>query len=63
MIQSIWQVDCYPSFYTEYIVPKGIVEVIFNFSDDAAIGAQLGNKQYQLGNCFINGFNRADIIV
>lgn len=61
MIQSIWQVDCFPSFHTEYIVPKGIVEIIFNFSNGSAIDAQLGNKQYHLGNCFINGFNKNPI--
>ena len=43
------------------IIPKGIVEVIFNFSGSYPIPSQLGNMHYHLPNCFINGFNKAPI--
>ena len=45
------------SFQNEHILPKGIVELIFNFSDGSPIAAQVGTKQYHLTRCFINGFN------
>ncbi len=57
MIHSIWQVDHFTSFGTEYILPKGIVEIIFNFSDCPPINAQLNGNKYSLPNCFINGYN------
>lgn len=44
-------------------MPKGVVEIIFNFSDGGAIPAQLGGRQYHLSNCFINGFNKAPVRV
>jgi AraC-like DNA-binding protein len=61
IIHSIWQVDHFTSFDKEYIIPKGIVEIIFNFSDSARIVAQLDDKKYHLPNCFINGFNTTPI--
>ena len=61
MIHSIWQVDYSPSFHMEQIMPKGVVEIIFNFSDSGSIPAQLGNKQFDLSKCFINGFNTAPV--
>jgi AraC-like DNA-binding protein len=61
VIHSIWQVEHFTSFQKEQIIPKGIVEIIFNFSDSSFIPAQLGSKQYHLTNCFINGFNTAPI--
>ena len=60
-IHSIWQVDGFTSFEKEYIIPKGIVEVIFNFSESAPILTQLGGRKYHLPNCFINGFNTKPI--
>lgn len=38
-----------------------MVEVIFNFSDDPPILAHVGDKQYHLSNCFINGFNTTPV--
>lgn len=61
VIHSVWQVDVFHLFHKEYIIPKGVVEVIFNFSDSPFIPAQLGNKRQYLSNCFISGFNTAPI--
>jgi hypothetical protein len=55
VIHSIWQVDYLPSFSTEYIIPKGIVEIIFNFSDGQSVIEHSDSNQYALPNCFING--------
>jgi AraC-like DNA-binding protein len=63
VIHSIWQVEGFTSFQKEFILPKGIVEVIFNFSGSSPILAQLHNGQIQLPNCFINGFNKTIIEV
>ena len=63
VIDSIWQVDHFTSFEKEYIIPKGIVEVIFNFSDCSSILAQLDSAKFHLPNCFINGFNTKPIQV
>lgn len=60
-IHAIWQVDTFHQFHKEYIIPKGVVEVIFNFSDSSFIPAQLGGKLHYLSNCFISGFNTTPI--
>jgi AraC-like DNA-binding protein len=57
IIHSIWQMDRFTSYVKEYIIPKGIVEIIFNFSDGSPIIAQFENRKYQLPKCFINGYN------
>jgi AraC-like DNA-binding protein len=61
LIQSIWQVEGSPFFQKEHIIPKGVVEAIFNFSNSDPIPSRLGDKQYHLSKCFINGFNTAPI--
>jgi AraC-like DNA-binding protein len=61
LVQSAWQVDHFTSFHKEHIIPKGIVEIIFNFSGSSPILARLNNKQFHLPNCFINGFNTSPI--
>jgi AraC-like DNA-binding protein len=63
VIHSVWQVDHFTSFEREYIIPKGRVEIIFNFSECSPILAQLDNTKYHLANCFINGFNTTPIQV
>ncbi|MGG9962476.1 helix-turn-helix domain-containing protein [Ferruginibacter sp. SUN106] len=61
MIHSMWQIDHRSNFNKEYILPKGVVEIIFNFSDGAPIVAQLQNTVHHLPHCFINGFNTTPI--
>lgn len=38
-----------------------MVEVIFNFNENAAINGELNGKQYRLGKCFINGLNTCPV--
>ena len=61
MVHSIWQVEGKPAFNKELILPKGIVEIIFNFSDRNPFVAQMANSQTYLPGCFINGFNTKPI--
>lgn len=60
-IHSVWQTGGFTPFHKEHIIPKGIVEVIFNFSDGSPMHAQVGDRPYQLSSCFINGFNRVPV--
>ena len=61
VIHSMWQVERFNSYHTENIIPKGIIEVIFNFDNNDPIPAFVGSKQYLLPKCFINGFNTLPI--
>ncbi len=61
IVKVIWQTNRAGAFIQEQIIPKGIIEVIFNFSEGAPIAARLGTRQYDLPRCFINGFNRSSI--
>ena len=60
-VHSLWQTERSLPFQEELIVPKGVVEVIFNFSDGAPVEAHLGGRHYRIKGCFINGFNTAPI--
>jgi AraC-like DNA-binding protein len=60
-VHSIWQVEGKPQFHKELILPKGIVEIIFNFSDRNPFVAQIAANRYYLPGCFINGFNTKPI--
>ncbi|MBK9530361.1 MAG: helix-turn-helix transcriptional regulator [Chitinophagaceae bacterium] len=61
VIHAIWQVDHFTPFGKEYIIPKGIIEIIFNFSDSSVILNKADSSEYHLPHCFINGFNRAPL--
>ena len=63
IIHSIWQIDQAPVLRQECILPKGIVEVIFNFSEGPPILAKAGDYSGRLPQCFISGFSQAPISV
>lgn len=42
-------------------MPKGVVEIIFNFSEGNSVNAKMGDTPYRLGRCFINGYNSLPI--
>jgi AraC-like DNA-binding protein len=60
-IHSIWQTGGFTPFQNEHIIPKGIIEVIFNFSEGFPMLAHVGNRSFHLSDCFINGFNRVPV--
>ena len=59
MVSLFWQIHTIP-FKKETIVPKGVMEIIFNFSDGHLKG-RLNSKSYALPACFINGFTSLPI--
>jgi len=61
IIHSIWQTGGLTPFHNEHIIPTGIIEVIFNFSEGPHMLAYLGDRQYHLSRCFINGFNTVPV--
>ncbi len=42
IVHSFWHMEGETVYKTETILPKGIVEIIFNFSDHCSIQAELG---------------------
>ena len=61
VVHSIWQVQRLNTFKNEHIIPKGIIEIIFNFSGGPIIPGKLGRKPFQISDCIINGFNKTPI--
>lgn len=59
----IWQTDGFPDFQNEIILPKGIVEIIFDFGDCLPVQARLDKQSGTLARCFINGFNTSPIFL
>jgi AraC-like DNA-binding protein len=60
---SIWQISGFSKYQYEIIIPKGIVEIIFNLGEFHSVQARLGNQNYSLEKCFINGFNTFPILL
>jgi len=57
----MWQVEGKPEFRKELILPKGSIEIIFNFSVNNPFHAKLATNAFYLPGCFINGFNTTPI--
>jgi AraC-like DNA-binding protein len=57
IIHSIWQTNRSTLFQKEFILPKGVIEIIFNLSKYSKSEAQINNRVYLLADCFINGYN------
>ena len=60
-IQAFWQMERGTPFHREIIVPKGVVEIIFNLNDHSPILSQIGGNEYSVPDSFINGFNTRPI--
>jgi AraC-like DNA-binding protein len=60
IVQLFWQTNWLTQFATETIIPRGIIEIIFDFSEQP-VHASLSNAPYRLARCFINGFNTRPI--
>jgi AraC-like DNA-binding protein len=61
VVHAIWQTSGYTPFQNEQVLPSGIIEVIFNFSEGSPMLAKMGNRSYHLAKCFINGFNTVPV--
>lgn len=62
IIRHIWQTDGVHRFDTEVIIPKGVVEILFDCGN-APVQASLGTKIYTPGRCFINGINTSPVFL
>lgn len=57
-VQFFWQINRNnANFSHEVIVPKGFVEIIFNFLPEATFSARLYNKNFSIPRCFIQGYH------
>ncbi len=52
-----WQSESMHSGSTEWILPKGVVEIIFDLTGQDNITAEIGKKRISLSSCFISGYN------
>ena len=63
LIFAIWQISGNPAYTKETIMPKGVVDIIFNFSESSIIEAKIDHTQIKLPKCFINGYNTEPIVM
>ncbi len=57
-VQYFWQVNrCNIHFKQETIIPKGNIEIIFNFFPDTTFNGKLYNKVFTMPKCFIQGYH------
>jgi AraC-like DNA-binding protein len=61
VIRSIWEVNDLSHGKNETIIPKGVVEIIFDLSGSAPVNSDINGKHLQLAKCFINGFNTSPV--
>ena len=61
IVQSFWQVTRQNLFRKEIIIPKGIVEIIFNFSSETKFQASLYDSEFILPRCFVQGYHTGPI--
>ncbi len=57
LVNSAWQMEGTPSYSHETILPKGVVELIFSFSEVPAFSHSPTDQKNNTPRCFINGMN------
>ncbi|TVQ69630.1 MAG: AraC family transcriptional regulator [Balneolaceae bacterium] len=60
-VQAFWQAARENSYSQEVIVPKGVVEIIFNFEPDTPFNTSLYGAGFVIPKCFIQGYHTAPI--
>lgn len=61
-VLHFWEADrCNTYFNRETILPKGAVEIIFNFCTDLIVEARLYEKPYTMPRCFIQAWHNRPI--
>lgn len=60
-VQLFWQTEQYNSFQCETIIPKGTIEIIFNFCNNSNYTARLNHQEIQIPRCFILGFTTTPV--
>ncbi|MCC6383598.1 MAG: AraC family transcriptional regulator [Bacteroidia bacterium] len=62
MVQLFWQVNRENDhFRREVILPKGIIEIVFNFLPEITFSGKLYNKTFTMPKCFIQGYHDSTI--
>jgi len=56
-VRSFWQTQGSPTYQSETILPKGIVEIIFSFDDAVSFSRNSQTGHTPTLRCFINGMN------
>jgi AraC-like DNA-binding protein len=60
-VNAIWQMEGIPSYSHETILPKGVIELIFSFSDAVAFGNCPGEQKATTPRCFVSGMNNTPL--
>lgn len=63
VVPLIWQTEGRTTCKKETIIPLGLTEIIFNFSGESNIPAEIGNERQPISRCVINGFNTANVLL
>jgi AraC-like DNA-binding protein len=58
-----WQINGAPDYTREMIIPKGCIEIIFNFSADRISYFLQEKNEVILPRCFISGINTSPVIL
>lgn len=56
-VRAIWQVNDLTPSEKELILPKGVVEIIFDLGANPAVQSTIDQRPCHLSKCFINGFH------
>lgn len=60
-VTAIWESKGTPCYSGEMIIPKGVVEIIFDLGKGKPLPVTVNQKLHYTGSCFINGFNTGSI--
>jgi AraC-like DNA-binding protein len=60
-IRAIWQLEGMPPYRQETILPKGVLELIFSFSQEVWFGQ--GRDKNRSPRCFINGMTTVPLYI
>ncbi|GAB3837778.1 hypothetical protein GCM10028821_38460 [Hymenobacter jeollabukensis] len=61
-LRQCWQLDRQAEARAhETIIPKGLVEVIFNLNERESVTARIGTQDFQLPRCFLSGFHSVPV--
>ncbi len=63
LIFCIWQTNGNPSHSREIILPKGVIDLIFNFSNSGIKQVRNEGETMELPRCFINGYNTNPVLL
>ncbi len=61
-VQVFWQENRENTYFSqEIIIPKGVVEIVFNFFPETTFNSKFYNKNFTIPKCFIQGYHTSTI--